>query len=232
LFFVGHISLAFLIVYFISSKFQGIRKAVSIALVMFLSILPDIDMVFRFGGIDLGHRTFTHSAIIWLLIGGITISFFTIKYRKGSAVAVYLIAYLSHLVIGDVIVAPINLLYPLGDFIVNSPIKGGSLQHILLETVLFALMVAVVITRYYLFKNRRGEDIFLFRYHYKMDTFLYPVLVLAIIISFFYVVAEFEFSLVELSVLTLLHFGIISLIVLIWLVSKSAKRQERIVYNP
>jgi hypothetical protein len=145
---------------------------------------------------------------------------------------VYLIAYLSHLVIGDVIVAPINLLYPLGDFIVNSPIKGGSLQHILLETVLFALMVAVVITRYYLFKNRRGEDIFLFRYHYKMDTFLYPVLVLAIIISFFYVVAEFEFSLVELSVLTLLHFGIISLIVLMWLVSKSAKRQERMVYNP
>jgi membrane-bound metal-dependent hydrolase YbcI (DUF457 family) len=198
---------------------------------MFLSILPDIDMVFRLGGIDLGHRTFTHSAIIWLLIGGITISFFTIKYRKGSAAAVYLIAYLSHLVIGDVIVAPINLLYPLGDFIVNSPIKGGSLQHILLETVLFAFMAAVVMTRYYLFK-RRDEDIFLFYYHYKTDTFLYPVLVLAIIASFIYVVAGFELSLVELSVLTLLHIGIISLIVLIWLVSKSAKRQERIVYNP
>lgn len=229
--FVGHISLAFLIVYFISSKFQGIRKAVSIALVMLLSILPDIDMVFRFAGIDLGHRTFIHSAIIWLLVGGITISFFTIKYLKGSVAAVYLIAYLSHLLIGDVIVAPINLLYPLGDFIVNSPIKGGSLQHILLETVLFALMAAVVITRYYLFKSR-SEDIFLFRYHYKMDTFLYPVLALAIIVSLFYVVAEFELSLVELSVLTLLHFGIISLIVLIWLVSKSAKRQERMVYNP
>ena len=229
--FVGHISLAFLIVYFISSKFQGIRKAVSIALVMLLSILPDIDMVFRLAGIDLGHRTFTHSAIIWLLIGGITISFFTIKYRKGSVAAVYLIAYLSHLVIGDVIVAPINLLYPLGDFVVNSPMKGGSLQHILLETVLFALMAAVVITRYYLFKSR-SEDIFLFRYHYKMDTFLYPVLVLAITVSFFYVVAEFELTLVELSVLTLLHFGIISLIALIWLASKSAIRQERIVYNP
>ena len=166
-----------------------------------------------------------------MLIGGITISFFTIKYRKGSVAAVYLIAYLSHLVIGDVIVAPINLLYPLGDFVVNSPMKGGSLQHILLETVLFALMAAVVITRYYLFKSR-SEDIFLFRYHYKMDTFLYPVLVLAITVSFFYVVAEFEFSLVELSVITLLHFGVISLIVLIWLVSKSAIRQERMVYNP
>jgi hypothetical protein len=101
----------------------------------------------------------------------------------------------------------------------------------MLETVLFALMAAVVITRYYLFKSR-SEDIFLFRYHYKVDTFLYPVLVLAITVSFFYVVAEFELNLVELSVLTLLHFGIISLIVLICLVSKSAKRQERMVYNP
>ena len=92
-------------------------------------------------------------------------------------------------------------------------------------------MAAVVITRYYLFKSR-SEDIFLFRYHYKADTFLYPVLVLAITVSFFYVVAEFEFSLVELCVFTLLHFGIISLIVLIWLISKSARRQEHIVYNP
>jgi hypothetical protein len=141
-----------------------------------------------------------------------------------------LIAYLSHIVIGDVIVAPINLLYPLGDFIVNSPIKVGSLQHILLETVLFALMAAVVITRYYLFK-RRGEDIFLFRYPYKMDTFLYPILVLAIIVSFFYVATKFEFSLVAVSVLTLLHFAAISLIMLIWLVLKSAKRQERMVPN-
>ena len=51
---------------------------------MFLSILPDVDLVFRLAGIDLGHRTITHSAIIWLIVGGILISFFTIKYRKGS----------------------------------------------------------------------------------------------------------------------------------------------------
>jgi hypothetical protein len=54
-------------------------------------------------------------------------------------------------------------------------------------------------------------------------------LILAIIISFFYVVAGFEFSLVEISVLMLLHIALVSIIMLIWLASKSAKRQERVV---
>ena len=198
---------------------------------MFLSILPDIDLALRLVGIDLGHRTFTHSAIIWLIIGGILISFFTIKYRKGSVAAVYLIAYLSHLLIGDILVAPINILYPLGDFIVNSPIKAWSLQHFLLETLLFTLMATVVITRYYSFK-RKNEDIFLFRYHCKMDTLLYPVLILAIITSVFFVLNEFDLSLVELSIVSLLHFAAIFVIMLIWLASKNTKRQEHVISNP
>jgi membrane-bound metal-dependent hydrolase YbcI (DUF457 family) len=197
---------------------------------MFLSILPDIDILFRLVGMDLGHRTFTHGIIIWLVVGGILISFFTIKYGKGLEVAVYLIAYLSHLVIGDTFVGPINILYPLGDFIVNSPIKGGSLQHIFLEILLFTLMATIVITRYYSFKMK-NEDIFLFRYHCKTDKFLYPVLILAIIISFFYVVAGIEFSLVEIPVLMLLHIAAVSIIILIWLASKCTKRQERVVFS-
>jgi membrane-bound metal-dependent hydrolase YbcI (DUF457 family) len=229
--FVGHISLAFLIAYVISTKFQGIRRTASISLVMFLSILPDIDIVFRFAGTDLGHRTFTHSVIIWFVVGGILILFFTIKYRRGSVAAVYVIAYLSHLVIGDVLIPPINILYPLGNFIIDSPIKNVSSQHILLETVLFALMAAVVIRRYYSFK-RRSEDIFLFRYHCKMDTFLYPTLTLAIIVSFFYLMAESKFSLAEISELILLHTTAVSVIILIWLTSKCAKRQEHMVPDP
>jgi membrane-bound metal-dependent hydrolase YbcI (DUF457 family) len=231
LLFIAHISLAFLGAYFISAKFQGIRKTVSIALVMFLSILPDIDILFKLAGMDLGHRTFTHGIIIWLVVGGILISFFTIKYRKGLIAAVYLIAYLSHLVIGDIFVGPINILYPLGDFVINSPIKYGSLQHIFLEILFFTLMATIVITRYYSFK-RENENIFLFRYHCKMDTFLYPILILAIILSFIYVVAGSEVSLVEISVLMLLHIAVVSIIMLIWLASKRAKRQEHVVSSP
>lgn len=198
---------------------------------MFLSILPDIDIVFRLVGTELGHRTFTHSVIVWLVVGGIFISFFTIKYRKGSVAAVYLIAYLSHLIIGDLLIPPINILYPLGNFIINSPIKNVSSQHLFLETLLFTLMAAVVITRYYSFK-RRNEDIFLFRYHCKTDAFLYPTLILAIIVSLFYVLAGSEFSLVEVSVLMLLHTAAVSIIILIWLASKCAKRQEHMVSSP
>jgi membrane-bound metal-dependent hydrolase YbcI (DUF457 family) len=53
---------------------------------MFLSILPDVDLVFRLAGIDLGHRTITHSAIIWLIVGGILIVFHNkVSKRFGSS---------------------------------------------------------------------------------------------------------------------------------------------------
>ena len=131
--------------------------------------------------------------------------------------------------VGDIVVGPINVLYPLGDFIVYSPIKGGSLQDILLETLLFTLMATIVITRYYSFKSK-NEDIFLFRYHCKMDTFLYPVLILAIITSVFYVLNEFELSLVEVSIITILHSIAIFVIMLIWLTSRKT-RQEHVISN-
>ena len=35
---------------------------------MLLSVLPDIDLGFKLLGIDPGHRTFTHSAILALIV--------------------------------------------------------------------------------------------------------------------------------------------------------------------
>jgi hypothetical protein len=226
LLFVGHISLAFLIVFFISARFGGIRKTVSIALVMFLSILPDSDMIFRLAGIDLGHRTITHSPIIWLVIGGILFSLFTIKYRKSKEAAVYFIAYLSHLVIGDILVGPINILYPIGDLVINSPIK--SVQYLLLETFVFTLMATVVIRSYYLFK-KRNEDTLLFSYHSIIDSFLYPVLILAVSTSIFYMLAKFQLNLLETYIVVPLHFAAILIIMLMWQVSKKTKKQKHIL---
>jgi membrane-bound metal-dependent hydrolase YbcI (DUF457 family) len=80
--FVGHISIAFLLTYAISKKF--VLKDVSISFVMFLSTLPDIDLVFRLLGLELGHRSITHSAIIWAIVA---LTFFA-KCRRIS-VAVY-----------------------------------------------------------------------------------------------------------------------------------------------
>ena len=226
--FVGHISLAFLIVYFLSTRFQGIKRTVSIALVMFLSILPDIDMIFRLAGIELGHRTITHSAIIWLVIGVITVSLFKLKYHKGLEAAVYLIAYLSHLMIGDILVGPINILFPIGEYIVKSPIQG--VHHYLLETLVFSLMASVVIANYYSYR-KNDKDIFLFSYHNKIDALLYPVLILALITSCIYALTEFELSLLEASIVAPLHIAAVCVIVLMWRVSKNTETQRLLVFH-
>jgi membrane-bound metal-dependent hydrolase YbcI (DUF457 family) len=228
LLFVGHISLAFLIVYFVSTKFQGIKRTVSIALVMFLSILPDIDIIFRLAGIELGHRTITHSAIIWLVIGGIIVSYFKLKYHKGLEAAVYLIAYLSHIMIGDILVGPINILFPIGGFIIKSPIEG--VQYFLLETLVFTLMATVVVINYYLLR-KKNKDTFLFCYHRKIDTLLYPVLILALVTSFVYVLAKFELSLFEASIVTPLHIAAVCIIIFMWRVSKNMKPQRQLVFS-
>ena len=193
---------------------------------MFLSILPDIDIIFRIAGIELGHRTITHSAIIWLIIGGILVSFFRLKYQKGSEAAVYLVAYLSHLIIGDILVGPINILFPIGDFIIRSQIEG--VRYFLLETLVFTLMSTVVLSNYYFFRKKKN-DTFLFHYHSKIDGFLYPVLISALII--FYVLATFELGLFEASIVARLHIAAVCLIILMWRVSKNTKIQRRLVFS-
>jgi membrane-bound metal-dependent hydrolase YbcI (DUF457 family) len=212
----------------VSTRFQGIKRTVSIAMVMFLSILPDIDIIFRLAGIELGHRTITHSAIVWLVIGGILVSFFKIKYRKGREAAVYLIAYLSHLIIGDILVGPINILFPIGEFVITSPIEG--VQYYLLETLVFTLMATVVVINYYSFR-KKNEDIFLFSYHRKIDALLYPVLILALVTSFFYVLAKFELSLFEASIVAPLHIAAVFIIMLMWRVAKNTKTQRQWVFT-
>lgn len=195
---------------------------------MFLSILPDIDIIFRLAGIELGHRTITHSAIIWLIIGGILVSFFKIRYQKGSEAAVYLIAYLSHLMIGDILVGPINILFPIGDFFIKSPIEG--VHYFLLESIIFSLMASVVITNYSRFR-KKNKNAFLFRYHSKIDTLLYPVLILALVTSFLYVLVNFELSLLEASIVAPLHIAAVCVVILMWRVSKNKDTKRVCIYS-
>jgi hypothetical protein len=222
MFFVGHMATAFIISYVISIKFSV--KAISIPLVMLLSILPDIDIIFRLAGIELGHRTITHSAIISIIVASIFIA----TYRKRAAVAakikIYSIAYLTHIVIGDVIIGPvINILYPFGDLLISSGINGGSITHILIEIFLLTIMTALVIREYYC--NRYHG--FVFQYS-KFDGLLYPMLILAVVISLIYLLYGSEFhSLllvddhIKVLLILLSHIVAISLITFIWMKSKS-----------
>ena len=251
MFFVGHIAVAFLITYFIASRLPNLKKTTSIALVMFLSILPDIDIIIRLAGIDLGHRTFTHSPIVWTIIGGTLITFLFFfaannKKRRTSVAAlttIYVVAYLSHLVIGDTLLGPINIIFPFGNFVLPSPIMAYSLNHIILEFILFALMATILTLNYYSSRTKKiinsgttetsirvnYPTIQPFRYHSKLDGLFYPVLLLAISISLTYLSDEFGFGLLLSSekvlggvplLVLILHLAAISMIGLMWFVSK------------
>jgi membrane-bound metal-dependent hydrolase YbcI (DUF457 family) len=110
MFFVSHISIAFILSYFIITRFQV--RNISLSLILFLSILPDTDILFRFVGIDIAHRSITHSIIVYTII----LCIFLLKYRRPSII-IYSIAYLSHFVIGDLIVGPLKFIIPFRNFL-------------------------------------------------------------------------------------------------------------------
>jgi membrane-bound metal-dependent hydrolase YbcI (DUF457 family) len=215
--FVGHISIAFLLTYAISKKF--VLKDVSISFVMFLSTLPDVDLIFRLLGIEFGHRSITHSMIIWTIVA----LAFLAKYRRTS-VAVYSLAYLSHIILGDLLVGPINLLYPIGDFVVSGGIRFGTISDIITEGVLFAIMAILIIMENLYKDNNRQHTLLL---HYStLDRFFYPILITEIIISPIFLLSNrfqdfsnlLSLSHVDTSViaLALLHVMMIIAIAFLW----------------
>jgi hypothetical protein len=220
--FVGHISIAFLLTYIISKKF--VLKDVSISIVMFLSTLPDIDLVFRLLGVEFGHRSITHSAIIWTIVGLV----FLTRYRRIS-VAVYSMAYLSHIIIGDVIVGPINLLYPIGSFIVSGGIRFNTISDTIIEAILFAMM-AIIIIKQNLYKDNSRQHTFLLHYSI-LDRLFYPILISEIIVSPLFLLSNKfqEFSnLLSLShidtnniAIVVLHAMMLITITFLWIKSRS-----------
>jgi membrane-bound metal-dependent hydrolase YbcI (DUF457 family) len=186
MFFLGHISIALVISYFIVERFQ--LRGFSLSLIMFLSILPDIDIVFRLIGIDLGHRSITHSLLVSMIVGGILL----MKYRKPSVV-LYFFAYLSHILVGDLIVGPLNLLYPFGQYYVNGVADFKAPEHLVIEGVLLLIMAMIVFGRYL-----RYRKLHTFPFEFtKLDTFFYPILISAIIVSLFFLLDESQKELTE-----------------------------------
>ena len=186
MFFLGHISIAFVISYFIVRRFQ--LRDISLSLIMFLSILPDVDIVFRLMGIDLGHRSITHSLLVSMIVWGVLL----IKYRKPS-VMIYFFAYLSHILIGDLIIGPLNLLYPFGQYYVNGVVDFKAPEHLVIEGVLLTMMATIVFGQY--LRNRRVH-IFPFGFT-KLDSFFYPIVISALIISLFFLLDQSQRELTQ-----------------------------------
>jgi membrane-bound metal-dependent hydrolase YbcI (DUF457 family) len=224
MFFLGHISISLVISHFIVRRFQ--LRDISLSLIMFLSILPDVDIVFRLLGIDLGHRSITHSLLVSMIVWGVLL----IKYRKPS-VMLYFFAYLSH-IFGDWMIGPLNLLYPFGQYFVNGVADFKAPEHLVIEVVLLLIMATIVLGQY--LRNRRVH-IFPFGFT-KLDTFFYPMVISAIIVSLFFLLDQSQRELTEfpnsvfLIIQSPIDYNIITIIVLhafciaiisfLWIVSR------------
>jgi membrane-bound metal-dependent hydrolase YbcI (DUF457 family) len=222
--FVGHIATAFIVCY-VLSKILSIKR-ISFSLIMLLSVLPDIDLGFKLLGIDPGHRTFTHSAILALIVS--VAAAFIAKLQK-SAILVYSIAYFTHILIGDILINSVNILYPFGVFQLGVGIKFNSLTHIIIEFLPLIGMTAIVIREYFLYKKGVGESILF--HHSSLDHILYIFVILAVITSFVYLmVNEIKYNALSLDgnklleirliLMIMLHISAIAIITFIWAISR------------
>ena len=233
--FVGHIATAFIICY-VLSKILSIKR-ISFSLIMLLSVLPDIDLGFKLLGIDPGHRTFTHSAILALIVS-VAAAFIT-KLQK-SAILVYSIAYFTHILIGDILINSVNILYPFGVFQLGVGIKFNSLTHIIIEFLPLIGMTAIVIREYFLYKKGVGDSILF--HHSSLDHILYIFVILAVITSFVYLmVNEIKYNALSLDgnklleirliLVIMLHISAIAIITFIWAISRIDNNNKAKLFN-
>jgi membrane-bound metal-dependent hydrolase YbcI (DUF457 family) len=197
------------------------------SLIMFFSILPDVDIVFRLLGVDLGHRSITHSMLISTIVWSVVL----IKYRKPS-VMVYFIAYLSHIIIGDLLIGPLNLLYPFGQYFVNGVADFKTSEHLVIEGVLLLIMATMVFGQY--LRDRRVH-IFPFEFT-KLDSLFYPIVFSALIISLFFLLDQSQIELTqfpnsiflliqspidqEMATIIVMHAFGIAIVSFLWIVSR------------
>jgi membrane-bound metal-dependent hydrolase YbcI (DUF457 family) len=232
--FVGHIAIAFIICY-VLSKILSIKR-ISFSLIMLLSVLPDIDLGFKLLGIDPGHRTFTHSAILALIVS--VAAAFIAKLQK--SVLVYSIAYFTHILIGDILINSVNILYPFGVFQLGVGIKFNSLTHIIIEFLPLIGMTAIVIREYFLYKKGVGDSILF--HHSSLDHILYIFVILAVITSFVYLmVNEIKYNALSLDankllelrliLMIMLHISAIAIITFIWAISRIDNNNKAKLFN-
>jgi LexA-binding, inner membrane-associated putative hydrolase len=218
---VGHLSIGLIIAYFCMRKLS--LHGISIPLVMLLSIAPDVDIFSQLAGIG-SHKSITHSAILCALLASIFIA----KYGKPALI--YSLAYLQHIVIGDVIIGPINLLYPFGNLPVDLGINYGSLLHISLELLLSISMLGII-----LYDRRRSRYVFEFAYR-RTDPLVYCIVLLSLIVSLTYIIYEdkylfllFKESTIRLSAFILSYLFAIIAIVLLWVHSSHSQDKSRMM---
>ena len=151
MFAVGHMALGYLLG---KGSAKPLRVHPNVAILMVLSIIPDIDIIF---GVEGFHRGPTHSVITALLI---FVPFF-IFYRQRAVP--YFLALVSHGLIGDLLVGGnIQLFWPLESAHVFLPapfpvIDITSPVNVLLESSLFVIALVVLVKSWDFLSFFRGK---------------------------------------------------------------------------
>jgi hypothetical protein len=224
MFLVGHAALAFLISYSISHKF-GVVRAVSFAAVMLIASLPDIDIITQAAGI-IPHQTYTHSPIISVTISSVIFLIAKLLLKQKSIVAlIYGLAYLYH-IIGDLIIGDLNVLYPFGYVSIGLGIDFGSLSDEIIEMLLLVLAISITF-RALIANNSSGTNNDAILRYSRIDKIGFALLILALIISFAYLLYNTEDSPrlfldteLQITLFVLLHLMGVAWILLIVLVSR------------
>lgn len=151
--FKTHLVLAFLMGVIYLSFFKNINPYIFFPLVLFFSILPDIDHSKSYisrkfplltGPIHLffKHRGFFHSIFPPLIL---FIIFYHFSYP--SMAFGILIGYLAHLLGDGLTKSGINLLHPFSTLVLKGPIETGSFTEFIILIILIAIDGFILISR-------------------------------------------------------------------------------------
>lgn len=230
---VGHAIVAFLLALGISRQFK--IGGISFALVMLIACLPDIDIVLQAMGIT-SHKTYTHSLILSLVVVP-SIIFAISRWRKVSAGAafVYSLAYISHIVIGDVAVGGTNILYPFGDAMIGTGVGYGTVAHSAVEFLLLAATAGIITGKSFRMTVRAGDhnssQLFSFS---RVDRASYGLLLASLVVSFTYLLYGvkvlprlFIETNLELALFVMLHLSAIAVIAFLVVVARQHENQQK-----
>lgn len=190
---------------------------------MLIACLPDIDILLESAGIT-SHKTYTHSLVLSLLVVP-SIIFAVARWRKvpAGAAFVYSLAYISHIIIGDLVIGGTNILYPIGDVLVGTGITYGSVAHQSIEFLILAATAGIIVSKSFRLHSKDTTGLFRFE---KVDKVCYALLLASLVISFTYLLYGIKVlprlfiqTNLELALFVMLHLSAIAMISFLMLVA-------------
>jgi inner membrane protein len=147
-----HLAFGLLVGLFVSEFFGVENKLLFVSIVVFSSLLPDLDIpASKIGqkvrplswllNIFFGHRGLMHTVYIPLLVW-----FIFISYGKAFIAGAFFLGYMSHLIIDMLNVKGIYFFYPLIRVRLNGFIKAnGFLERLLFFAILVGIVLLLVV---------------------------------------------------------------------------------------